>query len=57
MQCEFEDHQADDVRQLNMRTNIDMWVCKRCYDQERRRRAARGIPMPSWEELPKRENA
>ena len=57
MQCEFEDHTADELRQLPMRANITMWVCKTHYEQERRRRAARGLPMPAWEELQRRENA
>ena len=57
MQGEFEDHQADELRHLPMRANISMWVCKTHYEQERRRRAARGMPMPTWEELPQRESA
>ena len=57
MQCEFEEHEADEVRQLSMRANINMWVCKTHYEQERRRRAARGLPIPTWEELQQRENA
>ena len=42
MKCEFEDHEAEELRELPMRANITMWVCKTHYDQERRRRAARG---------------
>ncbi|MGE3539014.1 MAG: hypothetical protein AB7N91_16465 [Candidatus Tectimicrobiota bacterium] len=57
MQCEFEEHEAEDVRKLEMRANINLWVCKTHYDQERRRRAARGIPMPAWDDLERRENA
>jgi len=52
VQCEFEDHQADEVRHLPMRGDTAMWVCKTHYEQERRRRAARGLPMPDWESLP-----
>ncbi|MBM3224474.1 MAG: hypothetical protein FJZ47_11825 [Candidatus Tectomicrobia bacterium] len=51
--CEWEDHDAADVRCLPMPRDQVMWVCQEHYNHERRRRAARGMEMPAWESLAK----
>jgi hypothetical protein len=52
VKCEWEDHDAAEVRHLPMRGDLVMWVCHEHYNQERRRRAARGMEMPTCESLP-----
>jgi len=53
VKCEWEDHDAEEVRHLPMQGDTLLWVCQTHYNHERRRRAARGSPMPAWESLPR----
>src|SRR5262249_55748456 len=53
VKCEWEDHDAEEVRHLPMQGDTLLWVCQMHYNHERRRRAARGLPMPAWESLPR----
>ena len=53
VKCEWEDHDAEEVRHLPMQGDTLLWVCQTHYNHERRRRAARGLPMPAWESLPR----